>query len=309
MSPASSAVPPRVTVITPFLNAERWLDEAIGSVLAQTLQSFELLLVDDGSTDRSSEIARAHAAHHPGRVRYFEHAGHRNLGKAVSRNVGVREASGEYLTFLDADDVFLPHKLEHQVEIMRRYPQAVLAYGTTEYWWSWSTDAARRPRDRRSKIGVPTDRLYSPPDLLVACLRDPGIVPCICGLLARTSIVRSTGAFDEQIQHLYEDQVLIAKLLLAGPVYVEPGCSERYRQHPEATSVQAIESGEYHPIRSNPARRKYLEWLKQYVRSQRVRSAALERALRAAYRPYRYPRLYRLIDPLRVAYYGLRYGS
>jgi glycosyltransferase involved in cell wall biosynthesis len=309
MSAAPSAVPPLVTVITPFLNAGRWLDEAIGSVLAQTLQSFELLLVDDGSTDRSSEIARAHAAHDPVRIRYFEHADHRNLGKAVSRNVGVTEARGEYLTFLDADDVFLPHKLERQVEIMQRHPEAVLAYGATEYWWSWSTDAARRPRDRRSKTGVATDRLYSPPALLVACLRDPGIVPCICGLLARTSVVRSTGAFDEQIQHLYEDQVLIAKLLLAGPVYVESGCSERYRQHPESSSLQAIASGEYHPIRSNPARRKYLEWLEHYAGSRRVRSATLERALRAAYRPYRYPRLYRLIDPLKVAYYGLRYGS
>jgi glycosyltransferase involved in cell wall biosynthesis len=309
MTAAPAAKAPLVTVITPFFDAGRWLDEAIESVLAQTLPSFELLLVDDGSSDCGTEIARAHAARDPDRVRYLEHPQHRNLGKAVSRNAGIAEARGEYVTFLDADDVFLPQKLERQVAILDRHPDAVLVYGATEYWWSWSHDGGRRPRDRRSKIGVPTERLYAPPELLVAYLRDPGIVPCICGLLARTSVVRDTGAFDEAIQNLYEDQVLIAKLLLAGPVYVESGCSERYRQHPDASSLRAIESGDYHPVRSNPARREYLEWLGDYVRSGRVNSTPLERALRAAYRPYRYPRLYRLVDPLKAAYYGLRYGS
>ena len=66
-----------VSVVTIFLNAERFLDEAVASVFAQTLTDWELLLVDDGSTDGSSEIARRYAHSHPTKVRYLEHEGHR----------------------------------------------------------------------------------------------------------------------------------------------------------------------------------------------------------------------------------------
>ena len=139
---------------------------------------------------------------HPQTVRYFEHAGHANLGKSVARNLGIAEARGRYLAFLDADDVFLPHKLAHQSELLDRHPEAVMVYGATQYWRSWEGPGLLRRRDKPGKLGVRTERAYVPPDLLVAWLRAPGTVPCICGLLARTDVVRATGAFDENIQNL-----------------------------------------------------------------------------------------------------------
>src|SRR5205807_873118 len=78
-----------------FLNAERFLREAVESVFAQTYPHWELLLVDDGSTDRSGEIARRFAADRPDRVRYLEHPGHENRGMSASRNLGIRSARGE----------------------------------------------------------------------------------------------------------------------------------------------------------------------------------------------------------------------
>ena len=347
-------VDPLISVITPFLNGKRFLEEAIQSVLAQTLSDFELLLIDDGSTDGSSSLARDYAARFPQQIRYFEHAGHTNRGKSISRNLGIANARGEHLTFLDADDVFLPRKLETQAQLLARYPQAVMVYGTTEYWVTWEmeraettaeiaaradtaradtarvdaaradaaradaaradtarVDAARADtaradtaragkRDWHGRLGVAPERLYSPPELLVAYLRDPGIVPCICGLLARTASVKLTGAFDENIQDLFEDQIFLVKMLMSGPVYVESGCGERYRQHPDSSSARAVASGRYHPLRANPARLAYLEWLQRYLEGLGVMEHSLRRALNTAFRPYLYPKVYSALHSLRA---------
>ena len=277
---------PDVSVVMPFLDSERFMEEAIESVLSQTLAGVELLLIDDGSTVRSSELARNYSMRFPGKVRYFEHAGHANLGKSVSRNLGIAQARGRYLAFLDADDVFLPHKLAHQLDLLAGHPQVVMVYGTTEYWTSWDKARWLRRRDKHAKLGVNAGRAYVPPDLLIAWLRAPGIVPCICGLLAHTEIVRATGAFDEQIHDLYEDQVFLVKMLMAGAVYVEAGCGERYRQHAGSSSSLAVAAGQYHPRRSNPARLKFLQWMQQYLRERGSLAGELQRALDRALRPY-----------------------
>ena len=93
---------PTVSAITIFLNAEKFIRDAIESVLAQTYDDWELLLVDDGSDDGSSDIARWYAEQYAPKVRYFEHAGHANLGMSASRNLGVEHARGEYIAFLES---------------------------------------------------------------------------------------------------------------------------------------------------------------------------------------------------------------
>src|SRR5262249_12649286 len=80
---------PLVSIIIPFLNAEKFIRDAIDSVLPQTYDNWELLLVDDGSTDTSTEITRRCAAQHPVKVRYLEHSGHQNRGACASRNLGI----------------------------------------------------------------------------------------------------------------------------------------------------------------------------------------------------------------------------
>src|SRR5205809_3316024 len=82
----SSPVQPLVSGTIIFLNAERFIDEAIQSVLAQTYENWELLLVDDGSTDGSTAIARSYAERYPAKIRYLEHPGHKNHGMSASRN-------------------------------------------------------------------------------------------------------------------------------------------------------------------------------------------------------------------------------
>jgi glycosyltransferase involved in cell wall biosynthesis len=290
---------PIVSVITPFLNAERFIAEAIESVVAQRFQQWELLLVDDGSADRSTRIARAAAAR-DARIRYLEHAAHANLGKSSSRNLGIVEARGRYITFLDADDVFLHDKLSHQVGLLDARPGAVMAYGTTEYWFNWDPNASSVEPDRLGKLGVAPDRHYLPPALLVAFLRDPGIVPCICALLARRDAALATGCFDESVQNLYEDQVFIVKMVLHGAVFVDSGCGERYRQHADSSSAVAERAGRYHPTQANEARHVFLGWVEDYVRGRLAANRELDRALKAALRPYRHPRFDRLLRSLAI---------
>jgi glycosyltransferase involved in cell wall biosynthesis len=128
---------PQVSVIVIFLNEEQFLEEAIASVFAQSYARWELLLVDDGSTDGSTAIARQYAQQYPEKVRYLEHEGHLNRGMSASRNLGARHAAGKYIAFLDGDDVWLPNKLEQQVAILEVHPEAAMVYGPLRRWYSW----------------------------------------------------------------------------------------------------------------------------------------------------------------------------
>ena len=286
---------PMVSVITPFLNAEKFFEEAIESVIAQTYDNWELLLVDDGSTDKSTEIALTYAERFPNKIRYLEHDRHQNLGKSTSRNLGISHARGVYITLLDADDVFLPQKLSKQVAILESQPKLGMVYGSTKYWYSWTGNLEDKQRDFFGRLGVQPNSLFEPPTLLTLFLRDSGIVPCICGLVARLDVIKAIGCFDERIQHMYEDQVLLAKLCLQAPVFVESGCWEKYRQHSESSSNIAISTGEYHPSKPNPARQAFLIWLQEYISAQNINDNQLNKALDKALLPYRYPFLDRVV--------------
>ncbi len=282
-----------VSIITPFLNAEKFFEEAIESVIAQTYKNWELFLVDDGSTDASTLIAKKYVQQYLGKIYYLEHSNHQNRGKSISRNLGIDKAKGEYIALLDADDVFLPQKLEKQVAILEAQPQAAMVYGATEYWYGWTGNSHDSQKDFVAKLGVKPDTLFQPYTLLTLFLNNGGIVPCTCGLLARRDIVRSVGCFEETIQNMYEDQVFLAKICLKSPVFVESGCWDKYRQHPESSSYVAIRTGEYHPKKANPARRTFLTWLVNYIVEQGIKNAELWQVLNKQLRPYRYPQVYK----------------
>ena len=104
----------------PVYNGERFLADAIESILAQTYTDFELLIVDDGSTDASAEIIRAYE-NRDRRIRFFQLE--RNMGHADARNRGIVRATGQYITMMDCDDVSLPRRLQMQVEFMNSHPE------------------------------------------------------------------------------------------------------------------------------------------------------------------------------------------
>lgn len=104
-----------VSIIIPVYNAEDFLIETIESVQAQTYKNWELLLVDDCSTDSSGDLIEAKAKEDD-RIKYIKLE--KNSGAAVTRNIGLSEASGRYVAFLDSDDIWKPEKLERQLNFL-----------------------------------------------------------------------------------------------------------------------------------------------------------------------------------------------
>ena len=283
---------PVVSIITPFLNAEPFLEESIESVLAQTYDTWELHLIDDGSSDGGTAVARRYAAAYPEKIRYHHHEGHRNLGGSRSRNLGISHAKGKYIAFLDADDVYLPHKLEDQILLLESQPDAVMLYAATEYWYGWTG----REEDARCdwvwrNFGVPPGTLVAPPRLLTSFLNGGGTVPCMGSLLVRRDAIERVGGFEDSFLNQYDDQVLYAKLCLESPVFVADGCWDKYRQHPNSSCYIAKQTGE-----ADCARVAYLQWLESYIREKNISDISLWKALRKALRPYRRPVLNRIVN-------------
>lgn len=263
---------PRVSVIMPFIREAAFIGEAIASVRNQSSGAWELILVDDGAQDGSRPIADAAAAADPARIRVLP-PDPASKGAAAARNRGIAEARGEFVCFLDADDLFLPGKIASELAILEAHPRVGMLYGRTQWWWE---DGARRPRTDR--LGLRPDRVYEPPRLLDRILiRRRGDSPCTCAVMIRRALVLEAGGFDERFR-LYEDQSLWVKLFLRTPVFVSSLVNCRYRQHAGSTSAIATQDGEYTPTGPHAAHAAFIAWIEDEI-GRAAPDPALTRAL------------------------------
>ncbi len=255
-----------VSVVIIFFNANRFIREAIESVLAQTYESWELLLVDDGSTDGSAAIAIEYVQSHPDKIFYLEHQDHQNLGMSASRNLGIRNAKGEFIAILDADDVWVPRILEEQVAILNSHPDASMVYGPIQWWYSWTKNPADSKRDIVQQPGasIQTNAIINPPELLKLWLQRKAQVPS--GILVRRRVIDVVGLYEEGFRSLYEDQAFCFKVCLNTPVYVSNKCWYKYRQHPNSCCNAQKSRGRYYT-----ARKTYLRWVEGYLSEQKVK--------------------------------------
>lgn len=271
---------PKVSIVTPFWNAGPYLRAAIDSVLAQTVSDWELILVDDGSTDEGPAIATDAAIRDP-RIRVLAPSDRSPGGAAAARNRGIGEARGEFLAFLDADDTFEPHMLKATLAAFERHPGIVMVYGPTRWW---------HVDDLRQEWTEETDgragRVFAPPSLLISLiLLEYGHGPCTCAVLLRRDVAVDLGGFEERF-HLYEDQSLWAKVMLRHRVAVTGEVLARYRQHATSVSARAHDDGLYDRFGTHPARGVFLDWLETEIRFSGRSTARLRVALRLALSPY-----------------------
>lgn len=145
----------KVSIITPLYNCSEFLDDTLNSVLVQTYQNWEVIMVDDCSSDNSVLIAQEFVEKYP-RIKLIQLA--ENSGAAVARNTAIEAAKGRYIAFLDSDDAWLPNKLEKQVAFMQEnnYPFTFAAY-----------DKVNESDEIFGHVGVPDKVTYS--DLLKSC--------------------------------------------------------------------------------------------------------------------------------------------
>jgi glycosyltransferase involved in cell wall biosynthesis len=112
----------RISVIIPTFNRVRFLCEALDSVLAQTVPVYEIIVIDDGSTDDTEKTVR----NYRGNIRYLRQ---NNQGPSAARNYGMREATGDWIAFLDSDDLWVPDKIQAQTDLIRQHPHLDFVFG------------------------------------------------------------------------------------------------------------------------------------------------------------------------------------
>jgi glycosyltransferase involved in cell wall biosynthesis len=195
---------PLVSVIVPAYNRAHTVSETIDSVLQQTYPNVEVIVVDDGSKDNTQEILRAYGA----RIRNIRQD---NAGQMVARNRGIQEARGEIITFLDSDDLWLPHCVERHVRVLQKAPAEVpcsLANG-----WLHFADGRKMTSFQNSHLSSPLEEGL--------CLNMPDILATrfvmFCQFVAiRREALDKTHGFDEDLKFM-EDYALPLRLSLLGP--------------------------------------------------------------------------------------------
>lgn len=275
---------PRVSVIVIFLDEARFLREAIESVVSQTLETWELLLVDDGSTDKSTDIAKMAARRVPHKVHYLEHEGHANRGMSASRNAGLKYAQGEYVLFLDGDDVLTHNALREQVALMEAHPTVGMVYGPMHYWLEWNESPHEHGRDFIQNLDLAPNTAIEGPSVLATFLRNERALPS--GGLFRTSLVRAVGGFEDEFKGMYEDQAFRVKFCLRFLAYASSRVWYKYRKHGGSSCAESVRKNEAHE-----ARKRFLCWTEEYYRAHHVHEPRVWSAIKKALRPYRYPRV------------------
>ena len=210
----------QVSVIIPAYNGDRYISAAIDSVLAQTYSEYEIIVVDDGSTDNTSEVVKQYGD----RVNYLSQS---NQGVAASRNLGLAAARGEYIAFLDQDDVFLPDKLSTQVALLDRDS----TLGIVNSGWQIV--------DERGKLKAAVQPWQQIPHLTQANL----IIwkPVFLGamLFRRTWLERSKG-FDTSLSQTPDVDLVMRLAAIDCPAAWVEQTTVQYRQHDANASKNTL---------------------------------------------------------------------
>jgi glycosyltransferase involved in cell wall biosynthesis len=218
---------PLVSVVIPAYNAERTIRATLVSVLGQTMSDLEVVVVDDGSTDGTSTVA---GSLDDTRVRVLRQS---NAGHASARNAGIADARGTYVAVVDADDLWLPRKLEHQVGRLRSHPHVRALHG-----------AAVHVDDSLEPLFIGGCREGENRLLDIMCFRGlPGIM---CTLIAEKALLDEVGGFDPSLIIL-QDWELAIRLARRGALYSMAEPLALYRVHATNQSKQIdlhIEPGE-----------------------------------------------------------------
>jgi glycosyltransferase involved in cell wall biosynthesis len=251
---------PLISVIIPFLNPGVWLAEAIESVLSQTYKNYEIILIDDGSVRQDSDVALHYAKKFPESILYIEHASHINRGLTISRNVGIAHSKGELVAFLDADDCWLPGKLENQVAIFKNFPEVQMICEASLFWYSWKNESSP---DEIILIGAPQG-IYQPTELMSLLYPlGEGQPPCPSGIIITKEALQRSGGFEESfsgVYQLYEDQAFLSKIYSKEAVYISEEANNLYRKREDSMSSAANDANTYNKVRLF-----YLAWLREYL--------------------------------------------
>jgi glycosyltransferase involved in cell wall biosynthesis len=200
----------QVSVIIPTYNTARYVVEAVESVRAQTYNDYEIVVIDDGSTDETEQVMRRYQPP----VRYIRQ---QNGGVAVARNRGIAESTGRYIAFLDADDTWLPRKLERQIEAIRQSSRHRACYS-----------AFTRVDANLSPLGISHSQRVG--TALEDLLTRGNVIGSICTLLCERSLFRCVGGFDPALSQCADWDMWVRLAAQTEFLYLDEPLVT-YRQH------------------------------------------------------------------------------
>lgn len=208
---------PRVSVIMPVFNCGRYIREAMSSVTAQTYKDFELIVVDDGSRDDTKNIVNAFIAENGQyRIKYIYQE---NKGTAGARNAGIANSGGEFLAFLDCDDVWLPHKLEVQAPVLESDAGAGLVFGGTAFFGETQAHPPPSETQDLSKLDHSAASLFA------------GSYISTLTVMVRKACLEKSGSFDESLA-IVEDYDLWLRIAKYYRIVYVDSLVAKYRVHP-----------------------------------------------------------------------------
>jgi glycosyltransferase involved in cell wall biosynthesis len=213
-----------ISVIIPVYNGARTIQQTIASVLAQTFSQFELIVIDDGSQDETVELITQ--IKDP-RIQLFSYA---NAGYAVSRNRGFARSVGAYLSFIDADDLWLPDKLERQYQILQDNPQAAVVYS-----WTNCIDEQGNFLRKCSYVHWSGNVL---PQLLLDDFIGSG-----SNVMIRREAFQSVGGFDASLKRAHDTDLWL-RLAAKYEFAVVPAVQILYRISPSSASSNVVQMEE-----------------------------------------------------------------
>lgn len=213
---------PEVSVIIPTYNRSHLISDAIDSVLSQSFRDFEILVIDDGSTDNTGEFLKKFS----GDITYIN-TKHSGL-PAVARNVGIKHARGTYIAFLDSDDIWLPEKLEKEVAVLKNNPDMGLVCSNAYIMKS--------NEDRKNELYLKSKQIKNG-KVLAELLKDNFIINS--SVLVRRSAIDQADVFSENPEiRALEDYDLWLRISLETNIYYIPDALLRYRDHGGSIRMQ-----------------------------------------------------------------------
>lgn len=187
---------PKVSIITPAYNGAKYIAETIDSVRKQTFQDWEMIIVDDGSVDDTKAVVQRFQEQHPEKIKYFYQT---NGGSGKARNTGIRMTTGEFVAFLDADDIWMPQKLEKQMSFFKNNPDIDLVY----------TNATVINNIGQEKWPYVKKREYHfPPEDIYRQLLLRNFIP-FSSVVARRKVIAEVGYFVDVIKYSEDSDLLI----------------------------------------------------------------------------------------------------
>lgn len=179
-----------VSVVIPTYNSAKFLDEALQSVFDQTFKDYEIIVVDDGSTDQTKQVIDRYG----NKIRYLYQE---NGGPAKARNLGIRHSSGKYIAFLDADDVWLPLKLERQVCMFHQRPELAMVFTENLLFNESGVFQTSMGKRKRLMKGDVARNIFLHSEILTS------------SVIVRVEVFNKIGLFEEELQLAEDDNMWI----------------------------------------------------------------------------------------------------